>query len=372
MPNTDEQKHVASFDRIYSSNPWIKHILEGNEIHTSEEILEYSNKTTGYYHRQFNHNIYSNLGLKDYYNVLCVGSLYGFDEKNIKALYPDLKLNLYGIDISKAGVYIANKNNPVAQYSVAFAEQLPFPDNCFDCVYSREVIEHVIDPSIMMSEIYRVLKPQGRALITTPNADSIATEHIIKKINNTFKTSIWKYKEDFKDDHMTIRQLKKHFRLFKINKIIYDGNLYFLNSSLKNSSLGLFLAKITLFLGEMPLLDRIFCDQVKFVLEKKNTGEMINEVRYMEPLTGLSLDTNGFCPQSKMDYYDDDIQGLNFINKHTKLEFVHDDLKKDTLSNREMRKLNKIIWFSGITALYGLFFLIVLPISLVIKVINND
>lgn len=43
------------------------------------------------------------------------------------------------------------------------------PDNSFDSVVSFQVIEHIKDDRFFLQEIFRVLKPGGKALITTPN-----------------------------------------------------------------------------------------------------------------------------------------------------------------------------------------------------------
>ena len=50
----------------------------------------------------------------------------------------------------------------------ADAQVLPFMDNCFDTVLCNEVLEHVAEPSQLMSEVARVLKPGGFLLLTTP------------------------------------------------------------------------------------------------------------------------------------------------------------------------------------------------------------
>jgi 2-polyprenyl-3-methyl-5-hydroxy-6-metoxy-1,4-benzoquinol methylase len=46
-----------------------------------------------------------------------------------------------------------------------------YPDNSFDLVLLCEVIEHMTTtpPNHLLSEIYRVLKPDGHILVTTPN-----------------------------------------------------------------------------------------------------------------------------------------------------------------------------------------------------------
>jgi ubiquinone/menaquinone biosynthesis C-methylase UbiE len=43
-------------------------------------------------------------------------------------------------------------------------------DNAFDVVVSFQVIEHIKEDLDYLKEIYRVLKPGGKALITTPNS----------------------------------------------------------------------------------------------------------------------------------------------------------------------------------------------------------
>jgi SAM-dependent methyltransferase len=50
---------------------------------------------------------------------------------------------------------------------VVQGEELPFDDGSFDLVLCTQVLEHVEDPAAVLSEIHRVLRPQGAALIST-------------------------------------------------------------------------------------------------------------------------------------------------------------------------------------------------------------
>jgi len=45
------------------------------------------------------------------------------------------------------------------------AENLPFPDDCFDIVYSNGVLHHSLDTDACVEEVYRVLKPGGTTVI---------------------------------------------------------------------------------------------------------------------------------------------------------------------------------------------------------------
>ena len=49
-------------------------------------------------------------------------------------------------------------------------EKLPFGDNYFDVVLFGEVIEHLLDPLLVLSEIKRVIKSTGAVIVSTPNA----------------------------------------------------------------------------------------------------------------------------------------------------------------------------------------------------------
>jgi len=44
----------------------------------------------------------------------------------------------------------------------------PFPSNSFDSALCNQVLEHVFNPDEFLSEIYRVLKPNGKLLLTVP------------------------------------------------------------------------------------------------------------------------------------------------------------------------------------------------------------
>ena len=56
---------------------------------------------------------------------------------------------------------------------VADAESLPFEDNFFDFVYSFGVVHHCPSTEKAVSEIYRVLKPEGSCYLAVYNRNSM-------------------------------------------------------------------------------------------------------------------------------------------------------------------------------------------------------
>lgn len=60
--------------------------------------------------------------------------------------------------------------------------EMPFKSNSFDIVISSEVIEHTPSPQQALKECYRVLKPGGILVVTTPNAFWYFALYIAEKL----------------------------------------------------------------------------------------------------------------------------------------------------------------------------------------------
>lgn len=85
--------------------------------------------------------------------------------------FPDAEIT--GTDFSSTAVEIAQQKAGLDAKNLGFqvenAEHLSFPDNSFDYIVSCETMEHVFHPDKMAKEIFRVLKPGGRFILTTEN-----------------------------------------------------------------------------------------------------------------------------------------------------------------------------------------------------------
>jgi SAM-dependent methyltransferase len=74
-----------------------------------------------------------------------------------------------GIDLTEAATDLARTRFEISglpgEFRVADAEDLDFADASFDRVYSHGVLHHTPDTARAIREIYRVLKPGGRAFV---------------------------------------------------------------------------------------------------------------------------------------------------------------------------------------------------------------
>ncbi|HUS12312.1 MAG TPA: class I SAM-dependent methyltransferase [Pyrinomonadaceae bacterium] len=81
-----------------------------------------------------------------------------------------------GVDLTEAAVELARKRfelfNLPGKFQTADAEDLPFPAESFDVVYSHGVLHHTPETKKAIQEIHRVLRPGGRAIVMLYHRDS--------------------------------------------------------------------------------------------------------------------------------------------------------------------------------------------------------
>ena len=70
-----------------------------------------------------------------------------------------------GVDLSDRSV----RSLKGVQKCDILKEKLPYDSGMFDVVYHKSLIEHLSDPSNLMSETMRVLRPEGKIIILTPD-----------------------------------------------------------------------------------------------------------------------------------------------------------------------------------------------------------
>lgn len=99
-------------------------------------------------------------------NLLDVGSGNG----DHIAIFDDIGFSVYGID-KNPYVPCTIKANRFKKVDLE-VDNIPYPDNYFDFIFSKSVIEHIFNTEHLFKEMYRVLKPDGKIIIMTPDYES--------------------------------------------------------------------------------------------------------------------------------------------------------------------------------------------------------
>ena len=85
-----------------------------------------------------------------------------------------------GVDVSSYAVEYAKKHGLDA--SLGALSEAKFPDSSFDVVTIFETIEHFPNPLTELKEVFRILKPDGLVLITTPNENGYLRKFMRKNL----------------------------------------------------------------------------------------------------------------------------------------------------------------------------------------------
>ena len=75
-----------------------------------------------------------------------------------------------GVDLDPAAVQFACRRGLDVRLG-SLVDQA-YPTCSFDAIILNHVIEHIPDPILMLKECHRILKPEGRLILATPNVDS--------------------------------------------------------------------------------------------------------------------------------------------------------------------------------------------------------
>lgn len=100
-------------------------------------------------------------------NILDFGCGKGRILQEIIKINPNASIT--GVDVSKTAIkYTKGKFKKCKFIKINDGEKLPFRNNCFDFIIALDVLEHVYDTQNAFKELSRVLKPQGKILISVP------------------------------------------------------------------------------------------------------------------------------------------------------------------------------------------------------------
>ena len=100
------------------------------------------------------------------HRLLDIGAKWGGLGQCARSLNLDIEYT--GFDLSEENVQRAGELGLDVRLADA-SQRLPIGDHEYDCVICLELLEHLQTPIVLLGEFRRVLKPEGRAIISVPN-----------------------------------------------------------------------------------------------------------------------------------------------------------------------------------------------------------
>ena len=97
--------------------------------------------------------------------VLDVGCGNGY----VLSRYANMGAKVSGVDITQRAIDLSKRRFELAglkgNFHITDGKSLPFKDNTFDIACSMGVLHHIEDPSPMVKEMFRVLRPGGKIIL---------------------------------------------------------------------------------------------------------------------------------------------------------------------------------------------------------------
>lgn len=129
--------------------------------------------------------------------------------------------NITGLDPDKEALA---KNNIIQNKVIGTIEKIPFPDSSMDLIICAFVLEHITNATQAISEIARILKPNGKFIFLTPNKNNYVV-FLNRTIPHLFHDFFTKklYGRGENDTYLVKYQLNSEE---KINTLMHKHNLF--------------------------------------------------------------------------------------------------------------------------------------------------
>lgn len=143
---------------------------------------------------------------------------------------------VYGIDNLKKNIRRVKRRFPAGIFRYSPAEKLPFPDNYFDYILARHVLEHVDDVDKTLGEIKRVTKKGAIIMLAVPHS---RMENVLKKLDSHYLGEGHHHKRMFNQNSIVSLLRKYGFQINRVSKekwplFVYTTLLMFISKLTKN------------------------------------------------------------------------------------------------------------------------------------------
>ncbi|MBL7069735.1 MAG: methyltransferase domain-containing protein [Candidatus Omnitrophica bacterium] len=122
------------------------------------------------------------------------------------------KAEIYGVDISETMIKkaIAKKGKDNIKFEAGDVEDLPYKDSLFDIIACSHSFHHYLNKDKAMTEMYRVLKPDGRLMIIDGCRD-VLFGRIVFDIVERIEKHVY---------HLLSREFRELFRKSGFNNLV--------------------------------------------------------------------------------------------------------------------------------------------------------
>lgn len=179
-----------------------------------DDYEDVNEKLSSTYNQRFTEAI-KHLDIQPGMKVLNIWSRTGKAIQYLRKAYDDFEL----INLEVAPKFIAKSkgNFPRENFNQTNLESLNFSDNYFDRILSLETLEHTPKPIVFLKELNRVLKPQGKLIMSLPPR----TAEVSLRIYETFFHNHGEGPHKF----LSSKTVKKLLKESGFNLILHKGTL---------------------------------------------------------------------------------------------------------------------------------------------------
>lgn len=243
-------------------------------------------------------------------NILEVGCACGGTLLKIKDKYK--KSKLYGMELNRNSAKVASLIADVSAANIE-KEELSYPAAFFDVIIFADVLEHLYDPWLVLENMKRYLKPDGKLLISLPNI-------MHKSVVTSLLQGFWTYEDAGIMDRTHLR----FFTLNEINKMMLTTG--YTNINIKGKTI-----------PQQNQIEKNMLDQLSKFLPAKVMQQM-NVYQYI-----LSVNTNVRLIESLehiLSHEDEKERTVELLNNYQDYEIIHN---MKSISEKNRMKLFNII-----------------------------
>lgn len=181
----------AVYDDRYTAGSY-RERLTGHEIARSQALGHFVTRV---------------LQIADARTVLDYGAGIGLYLPVCKRLFPSATLAFCDVSPTARERFAAKYPRHADEYRLVQAEGAEFSEGAFDVIVSVEVMEHVPDLAAYMRDVFRLLKPGGTFVWTTPCANAWSIEQVLARVTRQIDSTAEGYRRWRWEDETHLRRL---------------------------------------------------------------------------------------------------------------------------------------------------------------------